>query len=736
MHSYLKKCHQTSRSDFIDERKPEWFKIDRVISCRRKCDSDKPFEILDIGSMNQENGDLEFLVKWMGLDYCDSTWESSCSEELSPEVSRLIQRHQRATERVDNSSTSSGSEALNKIPNELYGGVLYDYQLQGQSWILNNFKARRNVILADEMGLGKTIQVVSFIRCMKQEKLNIDPILIIAPKSILFQWEKEFRNWAKDLNVIIYQGEKQSRRCIRTHEMYASGKYVLFDALITNYELVILDMSTLRKFRWSAIVIDEAHKIKRLDCKLASCLKQYSSDFRLLLTGTPLQNTLLELFVLLNYIDPERFSDPEAEAESYKSIKSLSPPDIEKKIAEIHELLRPRMLRRMKSDVLPGSIPVKKWVEVPCALTDYQRELYINILEKNHEKLSMQIQNGRKSTLKFILMELKKCCNHPYLFPGMEPCLSSEDTIFSSLVSASGKLQLLEKLLPRLKYRGNRVLLFSQMVKMLDILEDFLMFLGMSYFRIDGSTPIAARQEQMRDFNDPNSQVFVFLISTRAGGLGIDLPTADRVIIYDPDFNPFNDLQAQSRAHRIGQTRPVVVYQLITKCSVEVKILQKSKEKLAIENLVMNPSKIPSVSELHSVLLHGARTILNKENIKATTIHYDDKAIDALLKLDPEPGGNCSPDDNGYLGSIQNFVTEDDENGKLSSPKAKEWENILGPVEDAKEEDGNLGRGKRQKKKEVNYECEESDSDDIYSPESSSSSDSDDSDFEAAYDEM
>jgi len=205
----------------------------------------------------------------------------------------------------------------------------------------------------------------------------------------------------------------------------------------------------------------------------------------------------------------------------------------------------------------------------------------------------------------------------------------------------------------------------------------------------------------------------------------------------DPDFNPFMDLQAQSRAHRIGQTRPVVVYQLITKCSVEVKILQKSKEKLAIENLVMNPSKKPSVSELHLVLLHGASTILNRKNMKATSIHYDDKAIDTLLKLDPVPGENCSPDNNGYLGSIQSFATGDDENtGAPASPKAEEWENILGPVKD-EAKSGNLGRGKRQKKT-VNYECDESDNDEIYSPEGSSSSgdSSDDSETEAGYNEM
>lgn len=191
----------------------------------------------------------------------------------------------------------------------------------------------------------------------------------------------------------------------------------------------------------------------------------------------------------------------------------------------------------------------------------------------------------------------------------------------------------------------------------------------------------------------------------------------------DPDFNPFMDLQAQSRAHRIGQTRPVVVYQLITKCSVEEKILQKSKQKLAVENLVMNPSKKPSVNDLHSVLLHGARTILNRKKVQATSILYDDNAIETLLKLDPAPGECCSPDENGYLGTIQSFNTGEAENEpqpQPHSPKAHEWKEILGPVEEAT--GANFGRGKRQKKV-VRYECEDgADSDDMYMPEESSSS--------------
>uniref|UniRef100_A0ACD5WIF7 Uncharacterized protein n=1 Tax=Avena sativa TaxID=4498 RepID=A0ACD5WIF7_AVESA len=650
-----------------DERKPEWFEVDRAIAIRRKSD---PHGLCDILANFQDNVDFEgfeFLVKWKGLDYCDATWEPYSTEGVQSAVSMLVERHQNTLKRADCVSQMNTDEM---IPENVHSGALYDYQRQGLQWIFDNFKARRSVILADEMGLGKTVQVVSFLSHIIKGSFTTSPALVLAPKSILLQWKKEFGRWASDLNIVVYQGDKDSRKCIQDHEMYSSEGKTLFDALVTSYEFVQLDKAVLQKIKWSTIVIDEAHRLKKLDCNLASCLKRYSSEFRLLLTGTPLQNNTLELFSLLHYIDPDEFSDPKADG-LFLPIESGRDLTIDEKVARIHDILKPRMLRRLKSDVLKDSMPTKKWVEVPCAFTDSQRDLYINILEKNYSKLNSAIQYGKKLSLNNVLMELRKCCNHPYLFPGLGVKQHAGEDVFLSLVSASGKLQLLHKLLPKLKERGNRVLIFSQMTKMLDILEDFLYSLGYKYARIDGQTSLSARQESIKEYNNNESATFIFLMSTRAGGLGIDLPGADRVIIYDPDFNPFMDLQAQSRAHRIGQTRPVVVYQLITKCSVEEKILEKSKQKLAIENMLMNSSKKPSADELQSILLHGAKTIVDKKKINATSIRYDDEAIENLLKLDPSSGEMCSSDDNGYLGSIVSFAHGDENEGPLS-PKVED----------------------------------------------------------------
>ncbi|CAN6475877.1 unnamed protein product [Victoria cruziana] len=683
-----------------DLRSSEWFKMDRVIACRKKSISKEVCNILNLCHQSQQDGQYEYLVKWKGLEYGDATWETSGTDELLVQFNKLVQRHEKANEIRDSDCRKLQNFQLNEQPCYLTGGILFEYQIFGVNWILSNFQIRRNVILADEMGLGKTIQVISFVCCMKEEHLGSYPVLIVAPKSTLAHWEQEFHRWAKMLNIIIYQGEKMSRLCIQKHELYSSADKVLFDAIVTNYELVLSDNSLLRKFKWSAIIIDEAHKLKNLDCKLASCLKQLDAEFRLLLTGTPLQNTLLELFALLHFLDSEEFSDPRERAKSFSTIgmnlgdnDSLSS---DMKVSQIHSLLRSRMLRRMKSEVLFSSMPAKKWVEVPCSLSNSQRELYVNLLKKNYKELNKGLTNGRKLALNFLLMELRKCCNHPYLIPGQEPLNLSREEILPALVTSSGKLQLLNKLLPKLKARGNRVLLFSQMTKMLDILEDFLVFLGFKYFRIDGETNASARQQQIREFNSHDCEVFVFLISTRAGGLGIDLPSADRVIIYDPDFNPFIDLQAQSRAHRIGQSRPVVVYQLITKSSVEEKILEKSKRKLAIENMVMNPKTRLDVKELHSVLLHGARKILSKKNIEATSFDYDDNAIETLLGMDPKPGEKYVPEEDGYLGGIQSFIPVQEQEPN-SLPKANEWSELLAECKSDTSTIEDFGRGKRHK---------------------------------------
>lgn len=231
---------------------------------------------------------------------------------------------------------------------------------------------------------------------------------------------------------------------------------------------------------------------------------------------------------------------------------------------KLHKILKPFLLRRLKSEV-EKSLPPKKETKLYIGLSEMQHDWYKNILSKNIDVLNGPGKESRVRLLN-ILMQLRKCCNHPYLFQGAEPgppYINGEH-----LINNSGKMILLDRLLARLKEMGSRVLIFSQMTRVLDILEDYMFFRKYEYCRIDGSTSGDDREESIENFNAPDSSIFAFLLSTRAGGLGINLATADTVILFDSDWNPQVDLQAQDRAHRIGQTKPVNVYRFVTQVSI------------------------------------------------------------------------------------------------------------------------------------------------------------------------
>lgn len=708
--TYQRKSSIGDGEELSDERRPEWVQIDRVIACRdqeSRCITSPPAagEAQGLSSSKRE-----YLVKWTNIEYNGSTWEEANNfDDMQEAISKFIERHELAERKASTTQTDRAvAPAITEQPKYISGGVLHDYQLQGLKWLLSNYQQRKSVILADEMGLGKTIQAVSFIMALKRENLSNKPVLVIGPKSTLVGWEQEFRQWGADLNSVIYQGDKESRTMIRNYEFYTKGKIPLFDVLVTSYDLAMLDNTLLAKFNWSCIIVDEGHRVKNTRSKLGILLRRQTTDFRLLLTGTPVQNTLTELFALLHFLDPSEFPDPERSAQEFAQVDALSGAGskgeggVEQQISRLHELLTPRMLRRLKADVMRGMIPGKKYVEVMCSLTPFQRHLYGAILKKNYKQLNRGNTTGKKRSLNFILMDLKMVCNHPYLFPGKEPQHGDADELFRLLVTASGKLQLLEKLLPRLKEGGHRVLLFSQMTTMLDILEDFLSHLNLKFCRIDGTTVASERQKQIAEFNSMNSDLFIFLISTRAGGLGINLPSADTVIIYDPDFNPFVDLQAQARAHRIGQENVVLVYQLITKCSVEEKIIERSRQKLAMENLVMSSSSKDTAEDVNTLLLHGARKVLEEHDVEATSVKWTNENIELLLSRDISETKDVKEGGAGYLGAVQE---PGGVLGGLSVDKSplktgREWDDLLGKLaeQDMEAEEAKLGRGKRQRR--------------------------------------
>ena len=490
--------------------------------------------------------------------------------------------------------------------------------------MLNNWHQNQNVILADEMGLGKTIQVIGLLASL-YENYTRGPILIVVPASVLRNWGREFTKWTPFLNVVRYYGCKKARSIIGKHEFYFNDtskknrNLIKFNVLLTSFDMIVQDENILKKFAWEIIVIDEAQRLKNKQSKLLQTLNHFTLNYKILLTGTPLQNNLKELFVLLNFLDNEKFN---SESEF---VKNCAINNDDKQISNIHQLIKPYILRRLKSEVLQ-KLPTKNDYIVRVDLSDLQKTYYRSILHRNFEILKKNYNPAN------IMTELIKCCDHPYLIlPDKEDENQSPEKNLELLINSCGKLKLVDKLLDKLKERGHRVLIFSKMTRMLDVFEDYLFYKNFKFERLDGSTSADERQEKIDRFNKPNSDVFCFLLSTRAGGVGINLASADTVIIYDSDWNPHNDLQALNRSHRIGQNKPVMVYRLVTRGTVEERIMQIAKQKLMIEHLVF--AKMTSIlkkGELDDILRFGIKELFN-ECDSGPAIIYDDPAIDKLL---------------------------------------------------------------------------------------------------------
>ncbi|CAN8286181.1 unnamed protein product [Cochlearia groenlandica] len=467
------------------------------------------------------------------------------------------------------------NEVVVKQPSMLQAGTLRDYQLVGLQWMLSLYNNKLNGILADEMGLGKTVQVMALIAYLMEFKGNYGPHLIIVPNAVLVNWKSELHTWLPSVSCIYYVGTKDQRSKLFSQEVCA----MKFNVLVTTYEFIMYDRSKLSKVDWKYIIIDEAQRMKDRESVLARDLDRYRCQRRLLLTGTPLQNDLKELWSLLNLLLPDVFDNRKAfhdwfaqpfQKESHAHNIEDDWLETEKKVIVIHRLhqiLEPFMLRRRVEDV-EGSLPPKVSVVLRCRMSAFQSAVYDWIkatgtlkVDPDDEKLRAQknpiYQAKIYRTLNNRCMELRKTCNHPLL---NYPYFNNLSKDF--LVRSCGKLWILDRILIKLQRTGHRVLLFSTMTKLLDILEEYLQWRRLIYRRIDGTTSLEDRESAIVDFNDPDTDCFIFLLSIRAAGRGLNLQTADTVVIYDPDPNPKNEEQAVARAHRIGQTREVKVIYL------------------------------------------------------------------------------------------------------------------------------------------------------------------------------
>ncbi|XP_019221891.1 lymphoid-specific helicase isoform X4 [Oreochromis niloticus] len=588
----------------------------------------KKLEAEDIENMSDSNQDIK----------------NRLSETVRDNAKHLLHPHRKV----------NGQPVPVQQPQLFTGGVMRWYQIEGIEWLRMLWENGINGILADEMGLGKTIQCIGHIAMMIEKKV-LGPFLVVAPLSTLPNWINEFKRFTPEVSVLLYHGSQLERTKVLKQICRPQGPLSMCPVVITSFEISMIDRKLLQRFQWKYLIVDEGHRIKNLNCRLVRELKMLPTDNKLLLTGTPLQNNLAELWSLLNFLLPEVFDDLKS-FESWFDINTLGEADSmvvaereQNILSMLHQILTPFLLRRLKSDVTLEVPPKKEIIvyapltakqeafytavvnksiakmlgqektEAPVALTSsgrpkrrsrkvvdyketdtdtpYDLEKYLERVRKElepsfHPVLDVQSPLDAQVSLKLqnILMLLKRCCNHPYLVEYPLDPATGEFKIDEQLVQSSGKFLILDRLLPALKRRGHKVLIFSQMTSILDILMDYCYLRGFQYSRLDGSMSYAERDENMARFSkDP--EVFIFLLSTRAGGLGINLTAADTVIIFDSDWNPQADLQAQDRCHRIGQTKPVVVYRLVTANTIDQKILERASAKRKLEQMVIHKNK-------------------------------------------------------------------------------------------------------------------------------------------------
>ncbi|KAH0300613.1 SNF2 family DNA-dependent chromodomain-containing ATPase, partial [Aureobasidium melanogenum] len=588
------------------------------------------------------------LVKYKGLGYEDVVWEKPPTPDDADRwtdfvvayndwvLGRFVKqpKPQQLKTRLEKARSLDFATKLEKKkqPSNITGGELMKYQMEGLNWLYYKWYTHKNAILADEMGLGKTIQIISFLATLVQD-WNCFPFLVVVPNSTCANWRREVKQWAPSLRVVAYFGSKEARDLTYRYELFArDSKELRCHIVVTSYDCAADDSA--RKFfksiPWQALIVDEGQRLKSDKSQLYSALSSLRAPFKVLLTGTPLQNNARELFNLLQFLD-DTFDASQLE-ERFQELDQA-------KIQELHGIIRPFFLRRTKAQVLTFLPPMAQ-VIVPVSMSTVQKKLYKTILAKNPDLMRAIFQGAKelrpteRASLNNILMQLRKCLCHPFVYSTeIEERNVSQAVSHRNLVDASGKLQLLEMLLPKLKERGHRVLIFSQFLDMLTMVEDFLDGMQMRCQRLDGTISSLEKQKRIDEFNAPDSPLFAFLLSTRAGGVGINLATADTVIILDPDFNPHQDIQALSRAHRIGQKKKVLCFQIVTRASAEEKIMSYGRRKMALDHVLIEQMDAEDATDrdLEGILRHGTKELFDDDGDK--DIKYDSASIDRLLEV-------------------------------------------------------------------------------------------------------
>jgi len=650
--------------------------------------------------------------------------------------SRKLKKKAKKTE-VNESNTKL--VRFNTQPN-CFEGKLFEYQLIGVNWLTNQYIQRNNAILADEMGLGKTIQTLCLLKYLSSQFGLEGPFLIVAPTSTVFNWQREAAKWCPNFDVIIYGGDGVSRRKIMESEFVQgesrSELEPRFNMAITTYTFINQDIARLKKIKWEVVVVDEAQRLKNRESKLYNMCADLETNFKLLLTGTPIQNTIDELISLVRYIIPNKpkllgeiddlTSALVTKNPTIPMVKKDSEKDEEREEAlkKLKGILKNHMLRRTVQDA-GLNFPELEEKIVKLNLTTMQKHLYKNILLKNYSVLTnaeaflgkqlggkgKRGGEGLRISLINVLTHLRLVCNHPDLFYSRSFNYDTNEESFREIMNASNKLKFLDKVMPRLLDAGHKILMFTQFVLMLDIIEEFLIFKNYEYDRLDGTTRNSDRQKIIDSFNNGRSKIFI--LSTRAGGLGINLTSSDTVIFVDSDFNPYRDIQAFCRAYRIGQKNKVMVYRLVSKFTVEEKIVENATKKLMLGEMIINPidQSKSDKSMVESILRHGAMELFDKTFDQENDDEITEEKLDELLSREAKPiiTNQRKPktnDLNDFYLSGFNFIDFSfapiiqQANTQKSSKEDKYWETLLAQDHADYEKDNveALGKGKRTKR--------------------------------------
>ena len=601
-----------------------------------------------------------------------------------------------------------------RIPGDVFPS-LFDYQKTGVRWLWELYSQKVGGIVGDEMGLGKTIQIIAFLAGLHYSRKMTKPIIVVAPATVMKQWVNEFHTWWPPFRVSILHTSGSGmidigRETRREDELLsalpsAANSKPLTSAqksarrivkrvaeeghiLVTTYSGLQTYADLLIPLEWEYAVLDEGHKIRNPNTAITIYCKELRTANRIILSGTPMQNNLVELWSLFDYVFPMRlgtlvnfkqqFEFPIRQG-GYANASNLQVQTAMKCAETLKDTISPYLLQRFKADVA-SDLPKKSEQVLFCKLTKYQRDAYEAFLGSEDLKA---IMNGKRQILYGVDI-LRKICNHPDLQE--HKVLSHKAGYNYGTGNKSGKMQVVKALLELWKEQGHKTLLFAQHRIMLDILEKFIRsFGGFKHRRMDGTTPIHTRQSLVDEFNS-NPDAHVFLLTTKVGGLGINLTGADRVIIYDPDWNPSTDIQARERAWRLGQKREVMVYRLMTAGTIEEKIYHRQLFKQFLINKILRDPKQRQtfqMKDLHDLFtLGGANESATEtsEIFKGTEVRFDksdlpiepaqpDRQGDEGVSISTTDGGDNVRSING-VASMERFYGEVEEERKAASADA------------------------------------------------------------------